>query len=346
MSAKYCIVKNWNDYLECFNDEKRDIYFCEEYIKLYETPVDTAECFIYEENNNIFLFPYLKREIKTHNTICYDFTNGYGYGGPIANSNDRSFINNAYNRFHLTMQKNKFIAGFVRFSPILNNWEYVNDRCEISYDRNTIAVDLTLTKEDIWENHIHSKHRNVIRKAEQLGLSYIVDNELTYLDAFREIYQETMLKVNADSFYMFDNKYYLKAKESLAGKLFLGLVLKSDIVIASAMFFVNPPYGHYHLAGSKLDYLSFYPNNFLVYHTILYMKSLGLKLLHLGGGNDVSESDTLYKFKKRFSQLQLRCYIGKLIFNKEKYDEICKSWSRAYPNKFEKFKNFHLKYRY
>jgi len=58
------ITNTWNDFFKYFDDSIVDIYFKEEYVKLYENKIDKAECFIYQENNNIFLILEYKSKYK------------------------------------------------------------------------------------------------------------------------------------------------------------------------------------------------------------------------------------------------------------------------------------------
>ena len=56
---------------------------------------------------------------------------------------------------------------------------------------------------------------------------------------------------------------------------------------------------HYHLGGSKTDYLKYAPNNKLHDGVIKYGFNNNFKLYHLGGG--LSCNDSLKQFKRSFS---------------------------------------------
>ena len=340
------ISKNWNCYLENFQSDKFDIYFCEQYVKLYESQIDEAESFIFHDSSKYFIFPYLKRKISILSDEYYDFETAYGYGGPIVNTNDESFIRKAQLEFYESCERRKIIAGFVRFHPLLNNYQYLNSISKVFFDRKTVAVDLIISEEDIWKKEIHSKHRNVIRKAQNLGLVYDVDSKFSYINEFIELYHQTMQRVNADSSYLFSNKYYNNLLKNLKNNSFLGIVKFNNKIISSAIFFFHNIYGHYHLSGSNESYLSFFPNNYLIYKTALYLKSIGVKILHLGGGLSSKENDGLFRFKNRFSSKNYDFYLGKIIFNSDIYREACKIWENSNPEKKEKYKCYLLKYRY
>lgn len=106
-------------------------------------------------------------------------------------------------------------------------------------------------------------------------------------------------------------------------------------------------YGHYHLEGSNHGYSSLGANNLLLWKTACEMRKMGVELFHLGGGYDSEPDNSLFKFKKAFSNNTQDFYIGKDIINRAAYQEICASWeNRSSDSKIEKYKKFLLKYRY
>lgn len=345
MGKEILFTDVWNNYLKYFHEEDKDIYFTEEYVKLYECEDDHSECFIYKEDNNMLLFPYLKRKIESLDGDYFDFETPYGYGGPITNTDNPDFINRGFSEFIYSSEENKIVAGFIRFHPILNNHKHFIPKCEVVFDRKTIAMNLEPEIDEIWYEQIHSKHRNSIRKAQKLGLIYYADESLQHLDIFINLYRCTMDRLDADNFYFFDNEYFNKIKK-LNKNIFLGLVLCEKEVISGAIFFKYGIFGHYHLAGGLEKFNQYNPNNFLIYNVASYMKEMGVKVFHLGGGTDSSENNSLFRFKRRFSKYEHSFYVGKLILNKNKYEEVCNIWEEKFPEKKQKYYHYLLKYRY
>lgn len=326
------IKKHWNRYLSKIHE--RDIYFTEEYVNLY----GDAECFIYQENGYRFVFPYIKSRIADNE--LYDFETAYGYGGPLTNTGiwNETFLKKAWDEFYESCRENKIVNGFVRYHPLLQN--HINAPDSV-FNRKTIAIDLAV---DLWEKELHPKHRNKIRIAERKGLSFTIDEKFEHLPDFVEIYNERMKTLNADESYYFSADYYKRIRDTLGEHSFLGLVYMNGMIISAGIFFHYGDYGHYHLAASRDGYLEYRPNNFLVYHAALYLKEKNIRLFHLGGG--LSGDDSLYKFKARFSKSTHDFYIGKLIFDEEKYSKICSKWTKQYPEKHKKYGNYFMKYRY
>lgn len=346
MTIKGKILNRWNDILAELPNELSDIYFSWPYVSTYESAKDTAECFLYRDKDNIYLFPYLKRINKLFNETFYDFETPYGYGGPIANSTDQHFIQSAENAFVETCKDNGMVAGFVRLCPWLKNHEMIADSSRLLFDRKTILMDLTPNTDQIWMEQVHARHRRCIKKAEKEGLAFEVDTDFKYIDEFIDLYNKTMRRVGADEFYFFPPQYFKSFIEKVNNNAFLGVVRYNGTIIAATIIIHDKIYGHYHLGCSNHEFLKLKPNNFMLYKAALYLKKLGIQHFHLGGGSDSSPDNSLYIFKYHFSQNSLDYYIGKFVFDSEHYNKICARWEHNNPEKVDQFKNHLLKYRF
>ena len=338
-------TETWNQYLDLIPAEQQDLYFREEYLRLYETDSEKACCFVYQDGNSIMLFPFLRREFQFKGNTYYDFETAYGYGGPISNDHSDTFITAALEAMSEKASSENFVCGFVRFHPLLENWDCFEKVGRLIMDRKTIAIDLSDGIEATWINEIHTKNRNVIKKGEKNGLEFIVDEDFAYLTEFEDLYNSTMDKLEADGFYYFDPSYYDQLKNTIQNR-FLGIVKHEGKVVAGAIFFYQLPYGHYHLAGSDKLALKLSPNNYLLWEAAKELTRRGVKHFHLGGGTDGSEENSLYQYKRKFSKHEYQFALGKMIFNPALYEDICEEWAAANPEKADKMKNILLKYKY
>ena len=338
-------TEHWNDYLDIIPAEWQDLYFREEYVSLYESGREKACCFVYQDNDSIMLFPFLRRVFDYKGKTYFDFETAYGYGGPISNDHNVEFLISAFQMFTDKAKEENYICGFIRFHPLLENWVGFDKVGRLIQDRKTIAIDLTGGIESTWMNEIHTKNRNVIKKGEKTGLEFIVDNDFTYLNEFEVLYNSTMDKLEADGFYYFGPTYYEQLKNTIQNR-FLGIVKHEGKVVAGAILFYQKPYGHYHLAGSDKSALKLSPNNFLLWGAVKELINRGVEFFHLGGGTDGSEENSLFQYKRKFSKHEYQFTLGKLILNQVIYDEICADWAKVNPEKAEKMKHVLLKYKY
>ena len=85
MSIKYYWLDysqkdKWEESLSKFPDEKRDVYFDPEYVKLYEDGSRKAVCFIFVKDKSIFVYPFLQQAIQQAEGY-FDICTPYGMGG-------------------------------------------------------------------------------------------------------------------------------------------------------------------------------------------------------------------------------------------------------------------------
>ena len=338
------IVEHWDELLDTFRPAERDIYFREEYVRLYETETEKAVCSIVNDGEQTMLFPFLSRTFEYQGQTLHDFETAYGYGGPIWHQADEKFKSAALLMMVNEMKQQNYVAGFVRFHPLLANYESFSVGRLIE-DRKTVAINLSLEENEIWMQEIHTKNRNVIKKGEKSGLTFVVDNNYKYLPEFIRLYDATMDKLDAADFYYFKQHYYEEFDRTLPNS-FLGVVFHEDKVVSAAIFMYEGEYGHYHLSGSDVTALKLSPNNYMLWHAALELKHRGVKVLHLGGGTTSAEDDSLFCFKSRFSKHTYQFCLGKLIFNELLYHDICSDWEVKNPDKVEHYKHFLLKYKY
>lgn len=339
------ISNKWNHILDKYFATIGDVYFTEEYVKLYETDTIKAQCFIYEEGSNAYLFPFLLEPVNIQPEY-FDLETPYGYGGPISSTSNKEFISKAVSELIGSLKHRKVIAAFFRFHPLIGNHELLGTETKILPDRKTVSIDLNPDINEIWKTQIHSKHRNAIRKSQKEGLVYEVDQDLKNINEFKRIYGETMKKVGASDFYFFSNEYYDKVLSCLKSHTFLAYAKYSGKIISASLFFTYNSFSHYHISGSDVNYLHLNPNGFLLFETMKYLKTMGVSMFHLGGGSDSTPNNSLFKFKNRFSKNQHQFYIGKMLINPHVYNQVCKIWETKHDEETcLKFKNIFLKYK-
>ncbi|MED1468856.1 GNAT family N-acetyltransferase [Bacillus salipaludis] len=326
--------ESWYEFLGRI--ENQDIYFTPEYFEIYERNGEgKARLFVYENGQGFVYYPFLIRGLRNL-TIAknvskkygelYDITTPYGYGGPITNTKDESNKKQLFREFedsfHSYCFRNNIITEFVRFHPLIRNDQDYKD-IECTLNRHTIYIDLSLDLEEIWSNY-DNKNRNRLRKAKANEYFTMVHRHPSELDNFIDLYYKTMDKKNAYDYYYFQRSFFENSVELLKDHLELIEVVMEDKVIMSCFFMHYGDFIHYHLLGSDEEYLNFSPNNSLIHYVVEWAKTKGKKALHLGGGYK-GDSDTLYRFKKRFNKYgDLPFYIGKRIRNEEIYYELVK----------------------
>lgn len=314
----------WDEIVKSFSEY--DIYWLSGYVKAFEIHGDGDPLlFYYESEKARGINVVMKRDIgklprfsgKIEENTLFDFATVYGYGGWIIEGNDA----NLFDEYNSWCKENSVVSEFVRFHPMLQNQEMVKDSYNVIPLGLTVFMDIS-SDETIWAN-LTSKNRNMIRKAQKSGIEIHRTKDIEIYNTFREIYNGTMDKDNADDYYYFGEEFYESVCNDLKNnaEVFYA-TLEDKIVAASIMIYANGRM-NYHLSGSLREYANLAPTNLLLYEAALWGCKNGYKTLYMGGGVGSGE-DSLFKFKKAFYRKEdlPRFHIGKLVFDKSKYDML------------------------
>jgi hypothetical protein len=318
-----------------------DIYYSKEYASLYLKENEEIFEFKYEENEKIFYNLAIKRPIlrigsQVIKDNYFDLETAYGYGGYYTNSDDFSFLKEAFKAYEEKCKKEGIIAEFIRFHPF-NDFpkKYGNLLDMAVYDRDIIYIDLTfLSKKERWKSY-SSKTRNILRRCER----ELIFKESKNLETFLKLYKETMDKNNADKFYYFDKNYFENLLNNEKVKLYE--VKKDNDTISMGFFMFSDEFVHYHLSANNYRMKKYNGNYFLLDNLFEIGQKQNKKYFILGGGTTGDENDSLFKFKKKFSPLTKPFYIGGKIFNKEIYSKYVNLWEKE----AKKDVKYFLKYR-
>lgn len=325
----------WDHFFQKLPVQLRDINFTYDYHHVYKKNGDGEMLlFIFSDSDNIFYYPFFKKEIFLNGrfTGYYDVETVYGYSGPVSGSADRSFIATADEALREYFLEEKVICEFIRFHPLVNNHETGKMMQNISVIplRDYVTVDTSLTQDQILSGYT-SQNRNKIRKAEAAGVSIVEDVHLEHFDNFKNIYLENMRRLNAAPMYFFSDEFFIELKKllKLSGRL---IHAKSgNEILGSTAFLAMESYAHYFLSSATEEGRKMGVSNLMLNNGILDANKKGYVRMHLGGGVTGMENDPLLVFKKNFSKTLVKFYIGKRVHNIEKYSEIVAEWDSTHP---------------
>lgn len=308
----------WDNIVKSFPDY--DVYYLSGYLMAFRLHGDGEPFLLYYEGQGLrAIYVYMKRSTAIEGE--YDSVTPYGYGGVLFEGDTSEANLKAFWKAYLDeMAKEHIVDNFVRYHPVLKNAVPMKPISNVIDLGKTIAMDLS-SPELIWEN-IHSKNRNMIRKAEKNGIVIEHGQGMELFDKFIEIYNATMDKDHAEEYYYFKRPFYESIHNDLRNNYEMFYAKLEDKIIAmSIMIFANGRM-NYHLSGSDIEYRNLAPSNLLLYKAALWGCEQGFRTFHLGGGVGSGE-DSLYKFKAAFNKnSDYQFSIGKQIFDQAKYDEL------------------------
>jgi hypothetical protein len=291
---------------------------------------------VYESSRKRFVWPYLKREIRFTSTLklgLSDVTCAYGYVGPLSNvdTTDDEFLYSAWRDLAAFWCDQNVVCVFARFNPLLENHKLIKttrtqaDLCAttglISTGK-TVHIDLTQSQDEIWRGYSRQL-RQAIRSCQEAGLQTDWDPEWKHLDAFIDLYYETMERNSALSFYYFPIGYFRRLRE-LAGQHGSLIVTKQNGTIVSAgLVFEYGRIATLHLlACDSTCSRELSPNKMTIHDVQCWAQTRGNCVLHIGGGRGGQDNDGVFRFKSLFSRTFKPFYTGRWVLDQPTYDSL------------------------
>lgn len=279
--------------------------------------------FKYEEGDLFFSNIAIKNNIS--GTDYFDLETPYGYAGPITNAqeNESSFIKRALQKYRAYCLENNVVAEFIRLHPYSKIQTFGYEFDMFAKERELVLVDLMVDKEARWLGY-KSNTRNILRK--KLSGIQIKINALKP-SQFKTLYDSTMKKNAASSFYYFKHDFFEKLFE-MPGCLKISAE-KNGEVISAALFLISGDFSYYFLSANSMKSYSYNLNYHILEKYFEYASKTQVKIGILGGGRPGStQPDSLLKFKMKFSLETVPYFIGGIVHNTEKYNSLTKNTNK------------------
>jgi len=186
----------------------------------------------------------------------------------------------------------------------------------ISVPFGSYQVDLRVDKDTLFGN-LHSKHRNVIRKAQKGGLKVLHGNE--YKKQCYILIKDTLIRQAQP--YM-QEKMLDKMSNNLGDKICFYIVENNKQIEGSAIILYNKHQAYYLLAGS-ISKTSAGAMNLLVWQILCDMKEKGVVSFDFVGARIKPEKGSKFegiqRFKSRFGTTLKEGYLWKVPLRPLKY---------------------------
>lgn len=293
--------------------------------------------FVYHEKDDFIALPLLKRRIE--DTAYFDCTSVYGYAGPVSNVPfqhlEEKVIEGFKQALSTFLESENIVSVFSRLHPLINQQALLEHFGGIFNNGRTVAIDLTLTTEEQ-----RLKYRRSIRqKVNQLRRKGFVVKEAVSeeeINEFVRIYNENMIKVNASSYYFFDEQYFfdLLNADDFNSKLLLAYY-ENKITSGGVVTFSNNIM-QFHLAATSNEFLCEAPMKLLFDEAASVGKDMSMRYLHLGGGVGGRE-DSLFDFKAGFSDMYFNFNTWRYIVNMPAYNALVSQFGKNIENNKGRF---------
>jgi hypothetical protein len=253
----------------------------------------------------------------------FDIQSPYGYGGPVANTEDPGFLARAWGAYVETARAQGIAAEFIRFHPLAKNARFYGGTVE--EDRQTVWVDLEL--DDLFGSYL-TRVRTAIRKAQKAGVQFrwLDNNEI--ISRFAPFYRTGMAAISASPFYFFEDAYFSRLARLATTRL--AVCTLGDEWLSAGLFLCQGDCIEYHLAASNELGKRVSASNLLLHEVALSAKREGYLRLYLGGGTDQRPDNALYFFKAGYSARRAPFSVGTLCHDFVRYEALKTRWADRY----------------
>jgi hypothetical protein len=278
--------------------------------------------FVYQENGAFIALPIIKRKIE--GTDFYDMTSVYGYSGPVSNINAAQMSKNTLMNFKTAfinfMTEENAVCIFSRLHPFIDQYLLLENIGGVIENGTTLYMDLSPSIED-QRNSYEKRLCRQVRQLREKGYIIKEADNISEIRAFVDIYHKNMDRLHASSQYYFDEKYFADILRLGGFDSKLLLIYDGTVLTCGAIVLLSDTIIRNHLSATSPDYLNESPSKLLTDEISMVGRKLGKKIFHLGGGVGGRE-DSLFEFKKRFSDLQVKDYIWCYINDRNAYNAI------------------------
>jgi len=264
----------------------------------------------FENDSARILCPIAERKYGNH----VDIVTPFGYSGFIGNQPCSDFPN-YWKDF---VERKGYVCGYIGMNPFLKEESYYNFE-DVNRYNSLYALDLTLSISELFSNLSRNRKRE-LRNWEQDFSTIITDKE-TLKGFFIDNYHACYRNRNASETYNFSQQT-LNCLISSENVLLVGVRISGKIIAAKLCTF-TADVADLLLNVSFLEGKQF--NSLMTWYNVIYLKSIGVPILNMGGG--LKEDDKYMLAKKNFGakRFPLEClkqvYIPQ-VFNqlvREKY---------------------------
>ena len=299
-----------------------DIYYSSQYF-LAATELDPGEplLFYYKDNEGEVAYPFIKRKIVGGENEYFDITTPFGYGGPLmkGNKSNPSLIENFRKAFADYCQEEKIIAEFIRFHPILENAQSMENHVKLTPLYETFSLEFRSRKK------VESAKMISDLNFEGDEVKKLVIKKLgtvRHMFEFLVLYYLTVRRrEEADSYYFFTDDYFETLISSLGSNLHLfGAFQKNKMI--SACYVLTCKDRIYHHLESSLEDSDSDAMKLLLLKIAEWGEENHFKSFHLGG-DFKGERQRESRLKKDISNSGPHTfYIGHHIYDEETYHRL------------------------
>lgn len=302
-------------------DVPHDVYHRPEWALGFESADGgRAAAVLVQDGQRRFLAPLVRRPLDEGE---WDATSPHGYASPVVSHGaDTEFTNGALETAIEALGAAGCVAWFVRMHPLLELPGPIHIGTVVDHGL-TVSIDLQLTPEQL-QAQMRKGHRYDINRARRNGIVVHRDDHGHHLEAFVDIYHDTMRRVGARDYYYFSSADVRRQKRLLGDQMQLWMAFDGSEPIGASLFLTASSTGfvQYHLSGATERGQRHQPAKLIIDEVQRWAKEAGYRRLHLGGGLGATE-DSLLRFKAGFSPEAHTFRSWRAVLRAASYEQRC-----------------------
>lgn len=322
----------WRNAFNRLPDDRKDLFFLPEYAAIYERDGLEAKAFLLNTGCGCVLYPFLLRPVLINGTTAcfegnptYDLISPYGFGGPVASSDDAAIYREFADAFTAWCLKKRLASEFLCPHPFTGTVNLVT--CDPGYKhargKATVFIDLSGGEGSVWQQ-LNRGHRSAVNSARKQGVSVsLVTPTAGLYEEFNRLYTETMDRHHAASRWYHPHDYFERCHALLGPERCSFFTARVQGALA-AWFIVLHGFNaaYYHFAGSDDNYRRTKASQLLMHEVSLWCQRQGYERLFLGGGVSGQVDDTLLRYKMGFSKNMVEHVTAWRILDRAVYEDL------------------------
>ena len=323
----------WQDYFDRL--AYKNVYSTPDYVEFLAWHYgDEAELVVYEDGDDFIYYPYFKKNLSKLDFAStsqmdldgrYHIHSSWYYGGPLASGPavDTRLAEGFFRCFCEYAIEQGFVSEFIRFDAnVKNHCLYPTD--EVAFDRETVFVDLTKERDDIWRD-FNQSNRWAVKRAQRDGVRINIrgPDETEYWHRFAEIYHSEMVRKNAPAHLYFDRSFFDRLRADLAEHLVLVTSSLDGEMCGAVILIFGDIHSFGYLSATEPRFWPSQVNNLAWTESIWWSKEQGFHRFDLMGGRP-----GVFKYKSHFSKSRGQFYVRKAVYDSACYQALCDANNR------------------
>jgi hypothetical protein len=307
---------------------RHDIYHLAAYVSFasrWQESGQPCAVVVQDDADATFFVPLILRPIGAQaEGGLRDAVSSAHYPGPLlhvpAGADVEGYGRRAVAEFADALRAAGIVSAFIRLHPLLSPAiDALRCAGTVVNHGASVSIDLTLSLEELW--HLtRPNHRRDIRQAQRAGYVARIDETWSQLDAFADLYRETMDRLAANQRWQLSREYFLDFRTTLGDCTHLCVVERDGELAAGALLTEVDGIVEYHLAATSGRHIAASPSKLLIDFARQWAKERGNARFHLAGS--LARGDRLHHFKLGFSRDEHPMLSWRVIADGAAYDAL------------------------